>query len=99
MWPLRPLAFGLLVLAGLSLTAAPPGTLLELGPVEETSFKNLSADYFAIVQRDLGARFDDFKKIGAMAVFQQMFQEHTARLVPSRRLKDASVDAHGHERI
>ncbi|MDR3672792.1 MAG: lipase family protein, partial [Holophaga sp.] len=87
-------AIGCLLFVSLSLgLAATPGTLVELGPVEFTPVRDLTKDYFAKLRRDLATRADDYRILGPMAVFQQMFQEHVASLVPSVRVQYASRDA------
>jgi pimeloyl-ACP methyl ester carboxylesterase len=95
----RPFGPSLLLLAGLilpeSLPAAQPGTLVELGPVEVLSVKDLNLQYLAKMKRELAARTDQFKGVGPMAVFQQMVQEHLSGLVPSRKVRYTSMDAAG----
>jgi len=79
-------------------SAAERGALLELGKRQYTPFKELSKEYFAKVRHDLAARENDFKDIGALAVYQQMIQKHGAALVPSRTIKYVSRDSTGSER-
>jgi pimeloyl-ACP methyl ester carboxylesterase len=79
--------------------AAAPGTLLELGPVEVTPVRDLDRQYLAEIQRDLGARFAKFKDLPPMTVFLQLIKEHLVNAVPSRKVRYASVDESGRERI
>lgn len=78
--------------------AAAPGTLLELGDLELMPVKELNEQYKKKVKEDLGNGNEKFMQLSPMAVFQQMIQEHAAALVPSRRMRYASVDASGAER-
>lgn len=95
---------GMILIAGLALApsgpcrAAAAGTLLELGEVETRSVKELNTEFLLELKHDLAARAEQIKNIGAMAVFQQMIQEHSSRFVPSRKVRYGSVDAQGRER-
>lgn len=80
------------------LAAAVPGTLLELGKLEQEPVRVLSTEFAAKLQQDLGSRAADFATFGPKAVFQQMLQEHLTGSVRSRGVKYASVDSHGHPR-
>jgi len=96
----RGIILGALLAAGLCSPGfgAQPGTLLELGDVEYTPFKELREDFKGRMQRDLAVRSADFQTLSPEVVFQQLLQEHVANMVPSRKLQYASVDARGKER-
>jgi len=94
--------FCVLALAAAFLVPAPaaaPGTLVELGDVEVTPVKEWKTQWESKVAADLGKRAEDFRVLGPMVVFQQMLQEHVSALVPSRKLRYASRDASGRERV
>jgi pimeloyl-ACP methyl ester carboxylesterase len=104
MLPLKPLARtlrqgSLALLCAVPLAAgAARGELVELGEVESTSVRDLTTDFKAKMQRDLGSRAAEFQTFGPQIVFQQMFQQHMTNTVPSRGLKYTSKDAQGHDR-
>ena len=77
---------------------SPRGTLLELGPMEVSKVSVFSSDFQAKWKRDLAARADEFSRLPSLVVYQQLFQQHVAETVTSRKVRYASVDAHGDPR-
>jgi hypothetical protein len=86
-------------LAPVPAPAAAPGTLVELGDVEVTPVKEWKTQWESKIAADLGKRAEDLQVLGPMVVFQQMLQAHVSALVPSWRLRYASRDASGRERV